>query len=650
METLAAVLAAEDTRRFDGPLLRAATRHPSPIVRRHAALAIGRIQDAAGLDPLLEIISDPDTLVQRAALFSLGLLGDTRAVAALRQLVLDPTPALQGVVHGEAAAAVARIGGPESASVFRELLSRWLGAVGHEHPPTTLVRALGEAWRLGAEAPVEEISQFADSRSPDVRWRAVYSLAQLRAPQAAGTLIRATEDSDPLVRSLAVQALTAGFAERAKLDPGALAVRVRRLVHDENPHVRINALRALATYGGREYVSVVADRAADRDPNVRVEALLALGRMEGEDAARTLAGQLDGGLYATRRAALIGLARVAGAAALPKVKDWTAASDWRRRATAAEASGFITHPAARDQLARLLHDGDGRVVAAALRSLLGLMPAGGDSLARVFALHEDEAVHSIAVQHLAEHPDSSQVSVLVQAYDLALHDRGPDARIQIVRALGKIAQRDLASRSLVEERFLSRFPACDDYLVRRAAEQGFPAAAQRWGPSRPVASGKGIADYREIAREWLLPAARGEIRPALVIELDRGELVIDLFPADAPLTIRALLDLVDRRFFDGTEWHRVVPNFVVQAGDPRGDGWGGPGFAIRDELSPQPYDRGTMGMALSGPDTGGSQFFITHSPQPHLEGTYPVLGSVGVGLEVLDRITQGDRIRRIRRR
>ena len=109
------------------------------------------------------------------------------------------------------------------------------------------------------------------------------------------------------------------------------------------------------------------------------------------------------------------------------------------------------------------------------------------------------------------------------------------------------------------------------------------------------------------------------------------------------------LRLVDRRFFDGSRWHRVVPNFVIQDGDPRGDGNGGPGWVIRDEIDRRRYDRGAVGMALSGPDTGGSQFFVTHSPQPHLDGGYTVFGQVVQGTDVLDQIVQGDRIRRITR-
>jgi cyclophilin family peptidyl-prolyl cis-trans isomerase len=92
-----------------------------------------------------------------------------------------------------------------------------------------------------------------------------------------------------------------------------------------------------------------------------------------------------------------------------------------------------------------------------------------------------------------------------------------------------------------------------------------------------------------------------------------------------------------------------VPNFVIQDGDPRGDGNGGPGTVIRDELNRQRYVRGTVGMALSGPDTGGSQFFLVHSPQPHLDGRYTVFGRLAAGFQVLDLIVQGDRILRITR-
>ncbi|MDX1675650.1 MAG: peptidylprolyl isomerase, partial [Longimicrobiales bacterium] len=96
-------------------------------------------------------------------------------------------------------------------------------------------------------------------------------------------------------------------------------------------------------------------------------------------------------------------------------------------------------------------------------------------------------------------------------------------------------------------------------------------------------------------------------------------------------------------------WHRVVPNFVLQDGAPAGDPGGGPGWTIRDEINPARHDRGILGMALSGPDTGGSQWYITHSPQPHLDGLgFTVFGRVVEGLDVADRVIQGDAIAAVR--
>jgi cyclophilin family peptidyl-prolyl cis-trans isomerase len=117
---------------------------------------------------------------------------------------------------------------------------------------------------------------------------------------------------------------------------------------------------------------------------------------------------------------------------------------------------------------------------------------------------------------------------------------------------------------------------------------------------------------------------------------------------DAPLTCLNFMTLARKGFFTGATWHRVVPNFVVQDGDPRGDGEGGPGYTIRDEINERPYLRGTLGMALDWADTGGSQFFLTHSPQPHLDARYTVFGQVVGGLDVLDRIQPGDAITRVR--
>ena len=107
------------------------------------------------------------------------------------------------------------------------------------------------------------------------------------------------------------------------------------------------------------------------------------------------------------------------------------------------------------------------------------------------------------------------------------------------------------------------------------------------------------------------------------------------------------LSLARSGYYRNTRFHRVVPNFVAQDGDPRDDGNGGPGYSIRDEMNRQRYERGAVGMALSGPDTGGSQYFLTHSPQPHLDGHYTIFARLVTGYDVLDRIVQGDLILRV---
>jgi cyclophilin family peptidyl-prolyl cis-trans isomerase len=132
------------------------------------------------------------------------------------------------------------------------------------------------------------------------------------------------------------------------------------------------------------------------------------------------------------------------------------------------------------------------------------------------------------------------------------------------------------------------------------------------------------------------------------VTTSKGSFTIELLPNDAPLNVDNFLTLAQKSYFRNITFHRVVPNFVIQGGDPRGDGNGGPGYQIRCEINEVEYDRGAVGMALSGKDTGGSQWFVTHSPQPHLDGGYTVFGRVISGMNVVDNISRGDVIQSIR--
>ena len=137
------------------------------------------------------------------------------------------------------------------------------------------------------------------------------------------------------------------------------------------------------------------------------------------------------------------------------------------------------------------------------------------------------------------------------------------------------------------------------------------------------------------------------VSPHVFIETDQGTIQIELAVNEAPLTSDNFMVLARSGFYDGLLVHRVVPNYVVQSGDPRSDSEGGPGYTIRDELSLLPVMRGSVGMALDWADTGGSQFFIATSPQPQLNGRYTLFGKVIAGMEVVDQLDRGDVIRRV---
>jgi cyclophilin family peptidyl-prolyl cis-trans isomerase len=156
-----------------------------------------------------------------------------------------------------------------------------------------------------------------------------------------------------------------------------------------------------------------------------------------------------------------------------------------------------------------------------------------------------------------------------------------------------------------------------------------------------------------------MPVASQDKAPTAVITLDKGgDITLELFPANAPKTVEAFLKLARERFYDGTTFHRVVPGFVAQGGDPlsktlpAGDsriGTGGPGYQLKAEFNKRKHDRGAVAMARSrDPDSAGSQFYITLAPTPHLDGQYTVFGRVVSGMNVVDAIKVGDRIKTIK--
>jgi cyclophilin family peptidyl-prolyl cis-trans isomerase/HEAT repeat protein len=648
VEQLAPVLAAEDAREWQPELFQRALAAPDTMVRRIAALAAGRIGDLRATPLLVHLLDEPDSTVRVAAAFALGLLRDSAAAEPLVAR-LTGLPALDTASADEAVTALAKIGGRSASEFFASVVNGKV-ALTQVDPAPARDQMLLEAWRLGEDAPTAALLPFADDTTVTVRWRAVYSLARLRAPAAANHLIAALRADDPGTRAVAARALNRDFAVAAKLEPATVAGLLSRAVDDDDAGVRINALRSLATYRDSSQAPLVASRIDDQDANVRVQAAASLGELGSSVAGSRLARVLQGkGGFALRREALLGLARSDPAAFGSAVKEWQSSADWRERAAAAE--GWARAGASGDPW--FTSDRDGRVIAAGLQAWADAVKGPNrtlDQAARRLLTHADAGVRSVAADVLTRTADPVDLAALTAMYGRSARDSFPDASLSALNAVLAIRRRSPAAAARVDREFLGTVPRPGNYLLRRWAETNWPEASNRWGPAYPLATGRTLQDYRDVARRFLV-APDSVARPHIFVETEqRGVLEIELFGPDAPLTVANFLRLLDRRFFDGNRWHRVVPNFVVQDGDPRGDGFGGPGGSIRDEINRNRYGAKPMvGMALSGPDTGASQWFITLSPQPHLDGTYTVFGRVVGNAAPLARIIQGDVIRTIRR-
>jgi cyclophilin family peptidyl-prolyl cis-trans isomerase len=250
--------------------------------------------------------------------------------------------------------------------------------------------------------------------------------------------------------------------------------------------------------------------------------------------------------------------------------------------------------------------------------------------------HKSVAVRTAAADALGQiEPNASIGKALLDALPAALKEPDDDAALTILDSLAK--QKTPEAYAAIRTATTTW-----DHLARKRAIALLRAAGQDVTGLRaePVKSQYTDADYKR---------ALSRMRKKVTADVmtNRGTFTIELLPEDAPLTVDNFVQLAKKKYFDGITFHRVVPNFVVQTGDPTGTGSGGPGYAIRCEMNIVPYDRGAAGMALSGKDTGGSQWFVTHSPQPHLDGGYTVFGRVVRGMDVVDKIARGDEIVRV---
>ncbi|HKG90248.1 MAG TPA: peptidylprolyl isomerase [Gemmatimonadaceae bacterium] len=654
----AEVMAMADARRFDSAAVLRALGSSTPYVRRMATLSIGQAGGRSMAGTLRSLVTDADTGVAANAAFALGLLKDTAAVSVLgRALRIAPPVAL------EAAWSLGEIGEPARAVILDALATPFSRVDGVPPYEAARVQLVHSASRL-RPLPAAELARYAQPPEPmdpqgatavptfAVARAGAYAFSRPRSPAGVRRLLVLSRSLDTETRAHVARGLGLPAPGDSLADTAFATLLV--LARDSAAHVRINAVRSLATYGARAREALLA-AASDRDANVRITLAQSLVTVPLADRAEwTRLWSADTGF--TFRSSLVGSALRAGvvldALTAGGSDRWQLRPDWRYRAAAANAAGSASSSSqARELVGALTRDTDGRVRAAAFGALAAWVDSAGperESLRRELAttalVDPDEQVRATAIASLAGSARAAEIAPVLASYRMALGDSGNDARLAAIRFFGSAWRNDSGSFGALADT-LRALAAPGDPLERGAARGN--ALFSHWsgtaGTSRP------LSWYEGVVRSAVAPSLGGN-PPTADIVTERGTITIELFGADAPLTVTNFLSLARSGLYRDTRFHRVVPNFVAQDGDPRGDGSGGPGYAIRDELNRRRYVRGAVGMALSGPDTGGSQYFLTHSPQPHLDGHYTVFGRVVQGLDVLDRLVQGDRILEVRAR
>jgi cyclophilin family peptidyl-prolyl cis-trans isomerase/HEAT repeat protein len=375
-------------------------------------------------------------------------------------------------------------------------------------------------------------------------------------------------------------------------------------------HVRATVAKALGSFEEeREAVQPLLDRAfGDPSPIVRAAALDAVARLDGAEAEELLAQAALDVDFRVRAGAVAALAHLepdlAGPILLPMTRD----EDTLVSTAAVGALGRIDTPQARARL-------------------------------RELAAGRDNAMRLAAIGALAEDPREEDLALFESAWATTTGDMAGEVRVAALEAAAEVGGEDAISllrRGLETGGFYERRVA-REALMDLAPDLELPPVAPppRFSPPDP------------------LPSSRE--RATVEVETTRGTLVFELLPGVAPLHVRNFLELAKQGYYDGLRIHRVVPDFVVQGGDYRGDGYGGKtwdGAPLPAEFSPRKFERGSLGMPRNAdPESGGSQIFVTHRPTPHLDGRYTLFGELRQGFDdVLDVLQVGDRILSVRLR
>jgi len=601
----------------DGSLV-AGLHHADASVRLVAARGLAqRPRSDAGAALAAQAQAEADTTVLVELLFALGQRHDASLAGAVAAGLVHP----QAAVRAAAAAALGRLGDDSRTNALIPLLADGDAAVrgaaalalfGLDGRRFTHERTATDADLLARDAALAQLAL----RDPDagVRWRATYALAGVRGRRGLATVLESClRDEDPLCRTFALTGLAA-LQKESLADSHAVAP----LLADADERVVIAALRALAREGDLDVL--VSQLRGPASALVRFTAVEALaerlaqpeitdaGRRAGSDALADVARHDESPMV--RRQAASALVAVADEArALYFLHALAGSDDWRDRERAAQA--LAAGPLRDDEtLAALADDESAPVQAAALAVAGGKPSLRHDQLLRALQ-SEDPATLSAAAEALAPRiEDGTAAPELLVAMSAAL-DRARGFELKEGRQ-----------------------------ALRKAL--GLPPDGEGPAPAPP-----GRLLDRLLAQDR---AARADATPVVLLSTTRGDLVIALDRVAAPVHVASFLALAEAGCYDGLDFHRVVPDFVVQGLDPRGDGFGTGGRRLPDEFSSRPYLTGSVGMPNAGEShTGGCQLFMTHVPTPHLDGKYTLFGQVTEGADVMSRLEIGDRVFSVRR-
>jgi len=643
-----------------------------PKVRKRAALAAGRIGDERAVPPLIELLKrDTDLDAQQMAAFALGEIESAKAADALIEaLRVSDLRARALEALGKIAAALPQTEEPRRQAIGQVVLDALVIEHNEAMPTAGGVRDLGvELFGLTAVLRVRPTGAgkvaalYLSSSDPRVRAAALNTLARLRLKDGNDQARHMLDHSNPIVRANAARVL--GAAE----DKGALDVLLDRALHDDDLRVRVSAIRSLGSLKDKRAVEPLVTRGnslihleslVPSSRNELLEIVTTLGRILPNTFTEGAVAFLEKMHNLTRGEAVeveVAFARmVPGIFQNDPYKSELKKPNvtWRqvsRRAQGLAAIkdviiGAATNSAgdhalkdAQKELTDMPRNSGALTFALPdiLQAYSSFKPADISEIARSQLGASDVIIRATAAEVLGNQaPSEANTRALAEALPRALRDRDlNDATLAILDALAK--QKNEEANEAIKTGLDS-----SDHLIRRKA-----VALLKANRVGDFSDRIGTVKTRNTESDYHRAMARIGRKVTATVVTSKGRFTIEFLSEDAPLTVDNFIKLARKGYFNGQTIPRVVPNFVIQAGDPRGDTNGGPGYQIRCEINEILYERGAVGMALSGKDTGGSQWFVTHSPQPHLDGGYTVFGQVITGMEVVDNIARGDIIRRV---